>query len=164
MAYATVQQFVDRFGYSVTANLLASLECGANNDPDLLKRILENHDCVTVHDGNIVQYPAGENLSGHLAVSLIDGKLFVTNPNVEQSALGCIGITDSAFAMGDMATAVVDGEVTFNGWNFVSGILFVGTGGVLTSTAPQTGYLIPFARVLGPTKIQIDIDSIVNMG
>lgn len=107
--------------------------------------------------GPIVEKTAGESLSGHRAVVVVDNEAAAAS-NTEASHRGKVrGITTGAVASGGKARIQVFGPMEESGWNWTPGKpIFVGVGGALTQTPPTTGWLQQIAVADSSTVIFID--------
>lgn len=98
-------------------------------------------------------------LSGQRVVSLqANGKINYTNPAVEDSVTGIVGVTTGAIADGAVGSVRAFGFLEEATWNWTAGDrVFVGASGILTQTPVISGFLLEIGRAMQPTKIFIDI-------
>jgi hypothetical protein len=107
--------------------------------------------------GPMVEAVAGQNLSGHRAVAIINN-LAVYGSHTTPEHLGCIrGITVGATTSGETALVQVFGPMTEPSFSFIPGPIFVAVNGTLTQTPPTTGWLQQIAVADSATSIFIDI-------
>lgn len=98
---------------------------------------------------------ADVNLSGHRAIALTaEGKAIYADHTLSHSAV-VIGITTGAAMAGATATVQTSGKLTEPSWNWVPGIVYVGTSGGLTQTAPTVGFVMAIGTALSATEIFI---------
>lgn len=105
----------------------------------------------------VVQYTAGEALGGHRIVILDDSPLaFYASNNVLAHANKILGMTTGAVAIDDLATIQTSGEVTEPSWAWVLNTpIWLGVNGLLTQTAPTSGFSLIVGFPITSTKILI---------
>ncbi len=98
----------------------------------------------SVNSGNSFAAVAGEAIGGHRAVyiSTVDGKLYYADSTSANSRL-LIGITLGAVVALGIGTVQLSGLVVNAAWAWTgSSPVYVGTTGLLTQTAPTSGYVV----------------------
>jgi hypothetical protein len=114
--------------------------------------------------GPIVEAVAGQNLSGHRAVAIVNN-LAVYGSNTNPAQLGCIrGITIGATVTGETATIQVYGPMVEPSFDWIPGPIFVAVNGALTQSPPGTGWLQQIAVADSATRIFIDIQPPITLG
>lgn len=74
-----------------------------------------------------------------------------------------IGISITAGNIGENITIKTSGLMTDQSWNWSKGLVFLGTNGTLTQTAPTNGLIMcPVARAITSTTIIIDIETTIT--
>lgn len=106
--------------------------------------------------GTPLALTAGVSVSEGMAVAVLSGAgVPADSGNV---TLPAIGVATSGAVFGAELQIQYSGPVAFTGWSFTTGLpVFVGSGGVLTQTAPTSGYLQVIGYPLSPTTLLIDI-------
>lgn len=114
---------------------------------------------ATVISGAILPKTAGENLGGNRVVIIsTDGKAYYADRTNPEHTHKVLGITTGAVNIGESASIQTFGEMTEGSWNWdVTKPLFVGTNGLMTQTAPSSGFVLEIGVPLTPTSIFIDI-------
>lgn len=112
-----------------------------------------NNGAVSPTNPNIVYHTAGTDLSGHRAVVVDAAAVFYADKDNIAHLANVIGITLGAASSGATATIQTGEEIIEPSWNWtMDQPIFLGNNGMLTQTAPTTG----FALVLGfPVTSQI---------
>lgn len=86
--------------------------------------------------------------------------LYIASATLQTDANKVVGIAVTAASNpGDTISVRTDGEMSDGSWNWASGAVYLGANGVLTQTAPLTGFVLEIGRVRAPTKIIIDIQN-----
>ena len=67
------------------------------------------------------------------------------------------GIAMNAGGIGDLINVQTGGTFREPSWNWLSSPVFVEDEGVLTQTAPTTGYVVSIGRPIDSTTIDIDV-------
>lgn len=105
----------------------------------------------------IVTGTAGVDLSGHQAVVRQADGTFVYADNTTPAHLALpVGITSGAATSGDQVQVVMFGELTEPSWTWAPGPIFLGAGGALTQTVPDSGFLAQLAAATGATTVFVD--------
>lgn len=98
-------------------------------------------------------------LSGHAAVAMdTDGRLIYADCTQAAQVGAVMGLTANAYMAHDDAVVQQDFEITFPGWAFAPGPVFVGEGGALVQALPPTAVfsqVIAFA--LTATRIRVSL-------
>jgi len=100
---------------------------------------------------------AGETLSGHRAVFVdTDGKFYYADKD-DEAARVVAGITTGAVVVGGIATARFAGVLVEPSWAWTPALpIFLSTNGMLTQSAPSTGYVVEIGRALTATSILVE--------
>lgn len=97
---------------------------------------------------------AGETINGHRVVAwAADGTLVHAQP---ANVFAIAGLTTASASIGGVVTAANDGAVTFAGWSWTAGPVFLGADGTLTQTLPATGFAVVIGRGDG-TRLFINL-------
>lgn len=98
---------------------------------------------------------ASGNIGGHrVVVSNSDGTVSYADYTEPTHAGKVFGLTITAADDGDILEIKRSGSVDFNGWDFDTSLpVFLGENGLLTQTAPTTGFsqIVGFAEI--PTRL-----------
>ena len=114
---------------------------------------------ATVISGAIIPKTAGENLGGNRVVAIgTDGQAYYANQTNPEHTHKVLGITTGAVIIGESASIQTFGEMTEVSWNWdMTKPLFLGVNGLMTQTAPSSGFVLQLGIPLTPTSIFIDI-------
>lgn len=74
-----------------------------------------------------------------------------------------IGITEGAVMAGNPATIVARGELVEPSWSFAVGPVYLGNNGLITQTAPATGFILKIGTAIAPTVLLIDIGAPISI-
>jgi len=102
-------------------------------------------------------YIANTNIGIHRAVALNnEGKLIVAD-NTDLSTLNkVIGVSLQSVLTDTPCEVLVLGELTDQSFNFNGSVVYVGSGGILTTTPPSSGYILQMGTVVNPTTVYIE--------
>lgn len=110
-----------------------------------------------------VSLTASVNLSALRAVTT-DGAgaaVYASNDTVANAVV--VGITFTAASAGQSVQIKTSGIIEDAGWTWTKGAVFLGTNGTLTQSAPTGGaVVVQVGRAITPTKLQIDIEPIIE--
>lgn len=88
---------------------------------------------------------AGATINGHRVVAwAADGTLVHADPTARPFSIA--GLTESSAVSGAPVAWTAQGQVTFSGWSWVGGPVFLGADGTLTQSLPSTGYVVVIGR------------------
>lgn len=105
---------------------------------------------------------AGVSVSEGMAVAVFSGAGVPADAGL--TSLPAIGVATAGAAPGAELSIQYSGPLTFTGWNFTTGLpVFVGAGGVLTQTAPTSGYLQAVGYPLTSTSLLVDIQDPISL-
>lgn len=106
---------------------------------------------------------AGVNLSALRAVTTDgSGNAVYANTNTLSNAV-VVGVTETAANAGNTVSVRTAGIIEDANWTWTKGPVFLGTNGTLTQSAPTGGAIVvQVARAITATKIQIDIEPIIE--
>lgn len=97
---------------------------------------------------------AGATINGHRVVAWqADGTLAHAQPS---NLFAIAGLTTSAASTGALVVPLSEGAVTFSGWSWTAGPVFLGADGTLTQTLPSTGWAVVIGRGDG-TRLFINV-------
>lgn len=100
---------------------------------------------------------AGETLSGHRAVRLTNGVAYYASADDLDHIGQTVGITTAAALVGETASIQTGNEMTYSGWTWADGPIWLGLNGQLTQTPPSSGVLQQVATATSSTTLLIDI-------
>jgi hypothetical protein len=111
-----------------------------------------------------ISRPAAEPISGQRVVATdSNGDFIYADSSTPAHAQSTIGVTIGAAAQGDTATAIALGPLTENSWTWTPGsLIFLGTNGTLTQTAPSTGFVMVVAKAVTATTIFVNVQPAFN--
>ena len=113
---------------------------------------------------DIETYPAGESITAFQPVALVNGELFTadnTDPNHRGKVLGLALI--SANSAGINVSVRRTGLATNSSWAFTTGsFIFIGANGLLTETAPATGFLQSIGHALNANNLVLNIKQAIR--
>lgn len=150
-------QPIDREGLVVSsgtpdAGRLVALDGSGKLDPSLLYPAGSTVIDYTLHA------TAFGALSGHRCIkSLGDGTVAYVDSATSGDVGLCVGITTAAALSGDDITYQANGTITFGGWAWSAGPVFIALNGQLSQTAPTSGFAQRVALALSATQILMDI-------
>lgn len=106
----------------------------------------------------VIQYPAAQAISGHVAVVLDDQGQCVPAECSTPSHNAVAGVTAHAAIEADLVEILDRGPLEHLGWTFTPGLpVFLGLAGAITQVLPPSAV---FSKVLGvavtPTRITLD--------
>lgn len=112
-------------------------------------------------DATTIARTAAIALSGHRAVATnADGDFVYADKDTAAHASCTIGITTGAASQGASASAIALGPLTENSWNWTpQQLIFLGSNGVLTQSAPTTGFVLVLGKAVSPTTVFVQIQS-----
>ena len=125
--------------------------------------VTPNPIAVVVDKGNVTynisspatQITAAENLGGHRVVT-VEG--YYASKDTASDKFKVLGITTGAASIGTTATVTTFGSIEESGWNWTVGNpVFLSTNGMLTQTAPTSGFSLIVGRPKTATNLFIDI-------
>ncbi len=105
----------------------------------------------------LVTMTAAETIHNNRAVSVGDGDIW--HPllaDVDDSRV-VLGITRQAGGLGDPILVQTAGPVTNGGWSWVEGPVYSDDSGVLTQTAPSTGWIVCVGIATSATTIDVRV-------
>jgi len=114
--------------------------------------------------GSAITVTAGEDLTQARAVAIQGGEGFRADSSTLAHAGTVVGIAATFIGSGGSGGIQVSGEFTFVGWSWGDGPIYLGLDGVLTQTAPTTGFLIQMGRPLSPTSMVIEVQQSIILG
>lgn len=107
---------------------------------------------------------AGEILSGHRAVYKSNDNVFYADRLDLTNVSNIIGITLGAAILGASVTVVTFGPTIEPTWGWEVGkSIFLGIGGELTQTVPDSGVLVPLGGATSATEIMVKIGTPIQL-
>jgi hypothetical protein len=111
----------------------------------------------------MLTFTTATTISQYVAVTTHAGLPIIADPTVPTSA--AIGIAANGATTGNTLSVQCTGEIVNPGWNWISGQpIFVGPGGVLTQTAPTTGFIQVVGYAVSSTAMLIDVQDLIVYG
>lgn len=109
------------------------------------------------YSGPAVEHIAGETLSGHRVVVIVDNEAFYAD-NTNPDHLHLVrGITVASALLGETTCIQISGPLVEPSWTWTPKLpLYLSTNGTLTQSAPSSGFLKQIAVADTPTRIMID--------
>lgn len=108
-------------------------------------------------------YTAGETISANQTLYELDGAVFKGDHDTLQRA-NIIGVALTAATIGQPVKVLQYGILEDGAFNWApTDLIFVADNGVLTSVAPDTGYLTRIGKAITTTQILVSIDSPITL-
>ena len=104
-----------------------------------------------------VTLQAADTIHGRRAVCADSGQCYHPDLSVPVDALRIVGVTTQAGTTGTDVIVQVSGRMTNATWAWVAGPVYSDDEGVLTQTAPATGWIVQVGRAIDATTIEIDV-------
>lgn len=102
---------------------------------------------------------ASGTVSALRVLSSGDGTVSHADPSVLGDGLLCCGVSVTAANDTEALTVRSDGVMVDGGWTWAPGVIWCGAAGVLTQTAPTSGWLMEVGRALNATTAVIDLQT-----
>lgn len=114
---------------------------------------------------NFQSYTALTDVSGHRVMKIdIGGVTYASSNNINDANL-VLGITINAGSAGSKVNVQLFGEMTEPSWNWIPGDpIFCGLNGLLTQTAPTSGFAIIVAEAILPQTVIVTLKSPIIVG
>lgn len=113
---------------------------------------------------NSVAKAAARNLSGHRLVAVSAAETVDYADQADDSALRLLGMTTGAAEAGAAAEVLLGGEISEPSWNWaMNAPVYLGSAGLLTQTAPLSGYLVQVGLPMSPTTMLLGIRSPISL-
>ena len=109
---------------------------------------------------------AGASLSALKAVRASSGTavVYATQASTYESAV-VLGVTTNSAAIGAPVNVMVLGQINDPSFAWPANtLLFLGTSGAITSTAPTSGYLVRIGKALGAGSIMVEMSEPIFLG
>lgn len=107
----------------------------------------------------LVDAVAGETLSGQRVVRIENAQALYASSAVQAHAGHVAGITTGAALADDPVSVQTTGIMTEPSWSWAPGPVYLGVGGALTQTPPETGFVLIVGRAIDATKMLIGIQT-----
>lgn len=104
-----------------------------------------------------VPYTAGTTIHSLRAVAAANGDIYHPDLSTVADATNIVGIALQAGVATDTLEVQTAGPITDTGWTWTPGLVFVDDDGVLTQTAPTTGWLVSVGRATSSDTIEVQI-------
>jgi hypothetical protein len=103
--------------------------------------------------------PASANLSALRAVAINDsGQLIYADAAMAAHAYRVVGVLTTAVTTGNTAQVLQGGKASDSSWGWARGTpIYIGGNGVLTQTAPSSGFILQIATVVSSQSIFVEI-------
>jgi hypothetical protein len=115
-------------------------------------------------DGATFNAVAAATIHGGRAVRIENGEISHPSISTPAHAPQIIGIAVQSGSVGTTLSVRAKGQMSDIAWNWSPGFVFAGNAGILTQTAPATGYIVAVARVIDPTTIDVDVEPPIFRG
>lgn len=100
---------------------------------------------------------AGETIHGRRAVAADLSTVYHPSLSAPEDAPRIIGIAKQAGTTGGVVEVQTGGTITEPGWTWAAGPVYVDDEGVLTQTAPSTGWVVCVGKAIASDTIDINI-------
>ena len=104
-----------------------------------------------------VPYEAAGTIHGRRAVAADSGTIYHPDLSTPADAVRIIGISLQAGVATDILEVQTAGPITDASWSWVTGPVYVDDDGVLTQTAPTTGWIVCIGVATAPDTINVNI-------
>lgn len=101
----------------------------------------------------IIERRADQAIGGHRIVKITPTGCDYADSSTISDLGKVIGMTQSAFSMGELVTIFTQTTITEPSWNWTLGPVYLSTNGLLTQTAPTVGFLQQIGTALSPTEL-----------
>ena len=108
-------------------------------------------------DIGTVSLEAASTIHGRRAVCADGGTVYHPNLSTPSDSIKIVGISTQAASTGSNVPVQVSGRMTNPTWSWAAGPVYSDDAGVLTQTAPSTGWVVQVGRALTSTTIEIDV-------
>jgi hypothetical protein len=115
------------------------------------------HRIQTDPDKTISSFIAGIDISGHTIVSRSVDTVIPSDPADSTSVHNIVGITNQASVTGSPIDIVTSGMIHDDSWSLLDGPVFLGVNGILTQSAPTSGYLVVIGYSASSKDIRLNI-------
>lgn len=96
-------------------------------------------------------------IGGHRIVKATIGGCTYADSRYISDVNTVIGITESAYTIGDLVQIRLSGEITEPSWSFNIGPVYLGNNGLLTQVVPNVGFIQQVGIATGTNTILINI-------
>lgn len=101
---------------------------------------------------------SGSSISGDRVIKANgDGSVSYADCSVSGDGSKAIGITTTAASAGASLNYQAQGTVSYSGWSWVPGPVYLSTSGQLTQTAPTSGFVLVVGVAITATKLQVGV-------
>lgn len=114
---------------------------------------------VTGLPSQIISATAGEDLSGHRAVRVVDGIAWYADASTPAHAGQIVGITAGAALAGSAVSIQASGALDEPSWSWSAGLVWLGAAGALTQVPPASGISQILGRALSATRLLISLQT-----
>lgn len=121
---------------------------------------------VVLHaeDINFLVGNADQALGGHRVVKATATGFDYADSTVLSDAQAVVGITGGAASASSEVTVITSGKVTEPSWSWTVGQnVYLSTNGLMTQTAPSSGFLIVIGKALSATTLLISINTPITL-
>lgn len=115
-------------------------------------------------DGNLITRTAAISLSGHRMVTVNeDGELIYADNQTSSHAAAVLGMTTGSASPTTSVIVRTGGEIAEPSWSWTVGApIYLSANGVITQTAPTTGFILIIGFALGATSMLLDFKSPIH--
>lgn len=111
----------------------------------------------TAADLGTITLEASNTINVRRAVCVSNGMCYHPDIAVESDALVVMGISTQAGATGSDVRVQVSGRITHASWSWGAGPVYADDEGVLTQTAPSSGWIVRIGHAISSTTIEIGV-------
>ncbi|MEE8629068.1 hypothetical protein [Methylobacterium ajmalii] len=97
-------------------------------------------------------------LGGHWVVRGSPSGVVFASSDAVADAAQVLGVTAAAAVAGAPADIIRSGVMTETTWTWQPGPLYLGLNGLMTQTAPSTGFVLQVATAISATTVVVEID------
>jgi hypothetical protein len=104
-----------------------------------------------------VTYPTATGVGGGRLVGIDNGDVVLIDSSIVATAYLAIGITRGAATPATSVEIITHGPVDDSSWTWNEGLVYAGLNGLLTQTAPSTGFVLNVGKAISPTRIIVNL-------
>jgi hypothetical protein len=121
------------------------------------------HGIQTSTDKTLSSFISGDDISGHTIVSRSADTVIPSDPTDNTSVYNIVGLTNQAAANGSSIEVITSGIIHNDSWSLLDGPVFLGANGILTQTAPTSGYLVVVGYPASSKDIRLNISQPIKI-
>jgi len=114
------------------------------------------------NDNSVFSGVAAEDLGGHRIVVALGSQIAYADNTVASHSSIVTGITTQAVLSGEAVNVTISGEVSEGSWSWtLDKPIFLTANGLMTQTAPSTGFLLQVGYPTSTTSMVVDIKTAI---